>query len=88
MIRRHQHKQHKRKQSAKSAITLPTLVHDSHSQVLRLPEVARLADIGLRTLRRQIESGRGPRIVHLSDQRRGITVKAYNEWIAAREQRS
>jgi predicted DNA-binding transcriptional regulator AlpA len=76
---------YRRKQSRQPS-ALPALVNDH--QVLRLPEVARLADIGLRTLRRQIASGRGPRIVHLSDQRRGVTFGAYREWIAAREQQS
>ena len=76
------HKRRQRKQS-RQLPELPALISDH--QVLRLPEVARLADIGLRTLRRQIASGQGPRIVYLSDQRRGVTFGAYRDWIAARE---
>jgi predicted DNA-binding transcriptional regulator AlpA len=81
------HVQHKRRRRRgrrpTSAITLPALVHDS--QVLRLPEVAQLAGIGKRTLARLMAAGKGPRVVYISDQRRGVSVGAYKEWIASRE---
>jgi len=63
----------------------PTLLD---AQVLRLREWAELAGVSMRTARRILASGTGPRIVQLSSKRVGISVAAHKQWLAARERAS
>jgi predicted DNA-binding transcriptional regulator AlpA len=60
----------------------PTLLD---AQVLRLREWAELAGVSMRTARRILASGTGPRIVQLSSKRVGVTVGAHKRWLEARE---
>jgi predicted DNA-binding transcriptional regulator AlpA len=62
---------------------LPASLNDH--QVLRLPEWAAMARISLRTARRLMASGDGPKVVRLSSRRFGVTVAAHKAWLAARE---
>jgi predicted DNA-binding transcriptional regulator AlpA len=73
----------RRKLSRPAIPALPVSLNDS--QVLRLPEWAQLARISLRTARRLMASGDGPRVVRLSSRRFGVTLAAHKEWIASRE---
>jgi predicted DNA-binding transcriptional regulator AlpA len=71
--------------SRRDAIPAAVPVIQHESQVLRLREWAVLANISLRTARRLMASGDGPKVVRLSSRRFGVTVAAHREWIAARE---
>jgi predicted DNA-binding transcriptional regulator AlpA len=62
---------------------LPAILHDS--QVLRLREWAALANVSMRTARRLLADGDGPKVVRLSSRRVGITIASHKAWIAARE---
>jgi predicted DNA-binding transcriptional regulator AlpA len=62
---------------------LPASLNDH--QVLRVPEWAALANISVRSARRLMASGDGPKVVRLSSRRIGITVASHKAWIAARE---
>ena len=62
---------------------LPALLNDS--QVLRLHEWAQLAGISMRTARRILGRGDGPKTVQLSDRRVGVAVGAHRQWLASRE---
>jgi hypothetical protein len=75
-----QRKQTKRVQSAK---TVPPSTSDN--QVLTLFEWCALNRIGVRTGRRLLATGNGPKVVQLSPHRIGITIRANREWQAARE---
>ena len=55
------------------------------AQVLRLRDWAELAGVSMRTARRLLASGNGPRIVQLSSKRVGVTVAAHRRWLADRE---
>ena len=77
-------KQQQQHQSALNAPP-PTLLD---AQVLRLREWAELAGVSMRTARRILASGTGPRIVQLSSKRVGISVAAHKQRLAARERAS
>jgi hypothetical protein len=61
---------------------LPPPLNDD--QVLTFAEWCRLNTLSPRNGRRILKSGNGPRIVHLSERRIGITVRANREWQKAR----
>jgi len=67
---------------SKQNAPLPTLLD---AKVLRLREWAELAGVSMRTARRILASGTGPRLVQLSSKRVGVTVGAHRVWLAARE---
>jgi predicted DNA-binding transcriptional regulator AlpA len=62
---------------------LPVIHHES--QVLRIPEWAVLANISLRSARRLIASGEGPKVVRISSRLIGVTLASHKAWVAARE---
>jgi hypothetical protein len=62
---------------------LPAILNDD--MVLTIAEWAALNRISLRTARRIISSGTGPRVTQLSAMRTGVTVRANREWQASRE---
>jgi predicted DNA-binding transcriptional regulator AlpA len=62
--------------------------HDSERddrRVMTLTEWCQLNSFSVDTGKRLIKSGRGPRVLQLSDRRIGITVAANREWQQARE---
>jgi hypothetical protein len=54
-------------------------------RVLSFSDWCKLNNISADTGKRLIKSGRGPRVLQLSDRRIGITVAANREWQQARE---
>jgi predicted DNA-binding transcriptional regulator AlpA len=53
-------------------------------RVRSLREVAQLANVSLATLRRLIKTGRGPRVVKISDRRSGVTDLDFLTWLEGR----
>jgi hypothetical protein len=61
---------------------------DDKDRVFTMAEWAVAASISPRTARELIASGRGPRVVELSQGRIGIRVCDHREWLAARTRKS
>lgn len=53
--------------------------------VLTYEEVCEVTGISLPTLNRLIRDGRGPKIIKLSERRRGIRREALEAWLSERE---
>lgn len=51
------------------------------NRVLTLPYAAEMLGMSARTLRRQSETGQGPKIIRLSERRIGIRIKDLREWM-------
>ena len=54
-------------------------------RVLSLERSAEFCDLSPATFERLIASGRGPRVLHLSERRRGCRVGNLIKWLASRE---
>jgi hypothetical protein len=53
-------------------------------RVLGFIEAAERSDQSVRTLQRQIAKGEGPRVVEISERRRGILESDFEAWLLAR----
>jgi predicted DNA-binding transcriptional regulator AlpA len=56
----------------------------SDCTVLRLAAVAKTAGISLATLRREIERGRGPKVIRISCRRIGVRLSDLRQWLEER----
>lgn len=72
----------KRKRKCARSAAAPAFY--SASQLLTLPQWARLNSIGLTSARRLIKAGLGPRVIKISPRRLGIRMADNDEWQAAR----